>query len=54
MGTGLPDDPCAVVLSTDPSRTETPVAGRAVTLSRLTVQPGEGVLLRLLDPAQEA
>jgi len=40
----LPDDRCALLLSTDPGRTGPAGAGR---LSEFTLQPGEGVLLEL-------
>jgi alpha-glucosidase len=46
---GLPDDRCSLLLSTDPGRDEQ--AGR---LSSVVLEPNEGVLLQLLDPAPEA
>jgi len=49
LGEDVPDGRCAVLLSTDPGRTDLSVTAGACELRRFTLQPSEAVLLRLLD-----
>ena len=53
LGEGLSEEAYAVLLSTDPERTGTPVAAGTFAGRGLTLRPGEAVLLRLLDAAQD-
>ena len=48
-GDALAGGECTLLLSTDPTRVEFPVAERTSAFRRLTLQPDEAVLLRLAD-----